>query len=160
MRTEVQPGKTDENWNRQTGQTESSPGHKQYTKESHRRVDVARRKRVIFGTPTWTIPCLLRFNRRARATGCYFDRSTNKTSDCERDEHSEKNPLPVLVSPPPCDGKRDETNDEMFGPVAKSAHVAHELSKRGILMIPEKILDRLVKVERGGNDHYRDRDSD
>src|SRR5256885_3476616 len=115
-------------------------------------------KGVIFRTAhSQPIPNVLRFHRWPCSAGCDLDRATKKTRHCERDQHREKNPLPLLVSTPESDPQQNQTNKKVFRPIAKPADVLHKSADASILMLRHEITDGAVEMK---SRHDRQDDND
>src|SRR6266850_2561467 len=104
------------------------------------------RKGVIFGAPVHSVPNVLRFHRWPRPARCNLDRATKKTRHGERDQHCEKNPLPLLVSTPESNSQQNQTNHKVLRPIAKPAHVLHKSADTSVLMLRHEIADGAVEM--------------
>lgn len=102
---------------------------------------------------------MLGFHRRARPASRDFDRSADQARDRERDEHRQKNPRPFLVSAPAREPKKGETYEKMFRPVAKPAHVLHEIPHARRLMGRHERDNRRIVIKRDSDDDGRDHDA-
>jgi len=160
MRSAVNARETNENRDRQTRQTDPPVGENKDGKECGRSNDMPRWKRVKFGAQARAIPSLLGLDRWSRATRRNLDRAPRQPCDGKRDQHRHENARPFLVSAPPGDAGENKSECKMFRPIAKPAHIAHEIAHTWGLMARDEIADSIIQIKRSCDDHGNNHDAD
>jgi hypothetical protein len=160
MRANVDAREANQDGNRETGKSDSPIRENQNGKECGGCDNVPGGKRVILGTQARSIPSVFGFHRWPGPAGGNLERASGEAGNRQRNQHCHENADPFLVSAPPRDTGKNQSEGEMFQPIATPADVAHEIADAWILMARDEIADSCIQIKRSRDDHGGNRDPD
>lgn len=147
MRRNIHSRKRDQQRDCQESQADS-PARKDKRREKCRRGGgMARWKRMKARTKSWSGPARFRLDAWPGAPGRYFYHARRDASKGARQNHRRKNPRPLPVSTPVRDGKENEPQENVTGPVAQPAHPIHEMFDARVLMARHPFPRAGIEVE-------------